>query len=32
MKQKDAVQTLDKHRQELTDQFGVQSLALFGSP
>jgi predicted nucleotidyltransferase len=31
MKQKDAVQTLDKHRQELTDQFGVQSLALFGS-
>ena len=31
MQQKDVVQTLDEHRQELIEQFGVQSLALFGS-
>lgn len=31
MKQRDVVQTLVEHRQELIEQFGVQSLALFGS-
>ena len=31
MRREDVVQTIDNHRQELVSQFGVQSLALFGS-
>ena len=31
MKQKDVVRTLVEHREELIEQYGVQSLALFGS-
>ncbi len=31
MNQRDVIQTIQRHRQELADVYAVQSLALFGS-
>ena len=31
MKQQDAIQIIKKHQRELTDVYGVKTLALFGS-